>query len=180
MSLLDPLKESLGEDTKDLRLNLGTVLGGGSLDPKQRYLVALTSALFLNDAELAEAIRDDGREHLDDAALADAKAAAAIMAMNTTYYRFRHMVGKDAYQHRPAGLRMGRMARPSTDKTTFELASLACAALAGCEMCIKAHENTLLSEGAGEDKVHDAVRIAAVVRGFQTARLASTTLTTSD
>ncbi|MEW4566969.1 carboxymuconolactone decarboxylase family protein [Tautonia sp. JC769] len=179
MSLLDPLKESLGDDTKDLRLNLGSVLGGGSLDPRQRYTVALTSALFLNDAELAGAIADDGREALDDAAIADAKAAAALMAMNTTYYRFRHMVGKEAYQQRPAGLRMGRMARPATDKETFELASIACAALAGCEACIKAHEEALIKEGAGEEKVHDAVRIAAVVRGFQTALLASKAPTAS-
>lgn len=172
MSTLDALKESLGDDTKDLRLNLGAVLGGGSLDPRRRYAVALTSALFLGDPELADAIRDDGGEHLDDAAVADAKAAAAIMAMNTVYYRFRHMVGKDAYQHRPAGLRMGRMGRPATDKTTFELASMACAALAGCETCIKAHEEGLIKEGAGEDQVHDAVRIAAVVRGFQVALIA--------
>ena len=173
MSLLDPLKESLGDDTKDLRLNLGSVLSSGSLDAKQRYTVAVCSALFLNDLELAEAIRDDGREHLDDAALADAKAAAALMAMNTVYYRFRHMAGKDSYHQRPAGLRMTRMARPATDKETFELASIACAALAGCEICIKTHEETLIKAGAGEDKVHDAVRVAAVVRGFQTALVAS-------
>jgi alkyl hydroperoxide reductase subunit D len=173
MSELDTLKETLIDDTKDLRLNLGAVLGSGSLEPRPRYVVALASALFLNDAELAGAIRDDGREHLDEAAIADARAAAAIMAMNTVYYRFRHMIGKDSYSQRPAGLRMGRLARPSTDKATFELASIACAALAGCEMCIKAHEEGLLKEGAGEEKVHDAVRIAAVVRGFQTALVAS-------
>ncbi|QDV38920.1 carboxymuconolactone decarboxylase family protein [Tautonia plasticadhaerens] len=173
MSALDTLKESLIDDTKDLRLNLGAVLGGGSLEPRQRYLVALASALFLNDAELAGAIREDGAGHLDEAAVADAKAAASIMAMNTVYYRFRHMIGKEAYSHRQAGLRMGRMARPATDKATFELASMACAALAGCEACIKAHEEGLIKAGAGEEKVHDAVRIGAVVRGFQTALVAS-------
>ena len=173
MPTLDDLKATLGDDTKDLRLNLGTVLGGGSLSPEQRYNVALTSALFLGDEALAGAIRDDGRAHLNDASLADARAAAAIMAMNTVYYRFRHMVGKESYQHRQAGLRMGRMARPLTDKATFELASLACAALAGCETCIRAHENKLLAEGVGEDQVHDAVRIAAAVRGFQAALAAS-------
>ena len=173
MSTLDTMKESLGDDTKDLRLNLGVVLGGGSLEPKPRFVVALTSALFLNDADLAEAIFDEGKEHLDADAVADARAAAAIMAMNTVYYRFRHMVGKESYAHRQAGLRMGRMARPTTDKTTFELASIACAALAGCEACIKAHEAGLIKEGASEEQVHDAVRIAAVVRGFQTALVAS-------
>ncbi|RUL85299.1 alkyl hydroperoxide reductase [Tautonia sociabilis] len=173
MSALDTLKESLVDDTKDLRLNLGNVLSSGSLDARQRYSVALTSALFLNDEELAGAIREDGKEHLDDSAVADAKAAAAIMAMNTVYYRFRHMIGKESYAQRQAGLRMGRMARPATDKATFELASIACAALAGCEMCLKAHEAGLIKEGVSEEQVHDAVRIAAVVRGFQTALVAS-------
>ena len=50
MPSLDELKDALGDDTKDLRLNLGNVLGGGSLDARQRYAVALTCALFLGDA----------------------------------------------------------------------------------------------------------------------------------
>lgn len=173
MPSLDELKDAIDDDTKDLRLNLGNVLGGGALDARQRYAVALTSALFLGDADLAGAIGRDGAEHLDGATVADARAAAAIMAMNTTYYRFRHMIGKESYAHRQAGLRMTRMARPATDKVLFELASMACAALAGCEACIKAHEASLLKEGATEEQVHDAVRIASVVRGFQAALLAS-------
>jgi alkyl hydroperoxide reductase subunit D len=169
MATLESLKESLGDDTKDLRLNLSNVLGGGVLEPTQRYAVALTSALFLRAEELSAAILAEGREHLDAAAVADAKASAAIMAMNTVYYRFRHMVAKEAYQHRPAGLRMTRMARPATSKALFELCSMACAALAGCEMCIQSHEQSLLKEGLTEDHVHEAVRIAAVVHGFLVA-----------
>lgn len=172
MPTLDGLKETLGEETKDLRLNLGTVLGGGALDPAQRHAVALTSAYFLRSNPLADAILDAGREHLPPDAVADAKAAAAIMAMNTVYYRFRHMVGKEGYSQRPAGLRMTRMARPATSKALFELCSIACAALAGCEACIQSHEKSLLQEGVTEEQVHDAVRIAAVVQGFLVAATA--------
>ncbi|CAN5879360.1 alkyl hydroperoxide reductase [soil metagenome] len=169
MPTLESLKQSLGEETKDLRLNLGGVLGSGSLDDRQRYAVALASALFLESQDLAEAILADGGDRLDADTVADAKASAAIMAMNTVYYRFRHMVGKESYQHRQAGLRMTRMARPATSKALFELCSMACAALAGCETCIQSHEQSLLKEGLTEDQVHDAVRIAAVVQGFQVA-----------
>jgi len=172
MATLEALKETLGEETKDLRLNLGSVLGAGPLEPKQRYAVALTSALFLRAGALAAAIRDEGREHLDADVVADARASAAIMAMNTVYYRFRHMVGKDSYGQRPAGLRMTRMAKPATSKALFELCSMACAALAGCEVCIKSHEQSLLKEGLGEEHVHEAVRIAAVVHGFLVATAA--------
>ena len=89
--------------------------------------------------------------------------------MNTVYYRFRHMIGKDSYQHKPAGLRMNRMMRPATSKALFELCSMACAALAGCEMCLRSHEESLLKEGLSEDQVHESVRIAAVVNGFSVA-----------
>ncbi len=47
--------------------------------------------------------------------------------------------------------------------------SVACAALAGCEMCLRAHEQSLLAEGYTEDRVHQAIRIAAVVNGFVVA-----------
>lgn len=166
MPLLEEMKEAVGEDAKDLRLNLGSVLQSGSLDARQRYGVALTSAYFLRADGLARAILEDGSAHLTAETISDARAAAALMAMNTVYYRFRHLVGKEGYQNRPANLRMSRMARPATSKADFELFSMACAALAGCEVCIKSHEQSLLKEGLTEDHVHDSVRIAAVVHGF--------------
>ena len=46
---------------------------------------------------------------------------------------------------------------------------MACAALAGCQMCVQSHEASLLKEGLTEDQVHDSVRIAAVVNGFSVA-----------
>ena len=45
----------------------------------------------------------------------------------------------------------------------------ACAALAGCQACIQSHEAAVLKGGLGEDHVHDAVRIAAVMQGFLVA-----------
>lgn len=173
MSNLDALKESLIDDTKDHRLNLGSVLSAGPLDPAQRYGVALTCALFLDDLELARAIQDDGKEHLSPALIADAQAAAAIMAMNTVYYRTRHLLNKPTYSNRAAGLRMSRMAKPATSKAQFELNSMACAALAGCEACLKSHEQSLLHEDISEDQVHESIRIASVLCGFRIALAAS-------
>jgi alkyl hydroperoxide reductase subunit D len=101
--------------------------------------------------------------------LDDARAAAALMAMNDVYYRFRHMVGKPSYGARPARLRMNRIAQPRTDKPTFELVCLAVSAINGCEACIRSHEQAVLAVGLTEDHVHDAVRIAAVARGVSVA-----------
>ena len=173
MASLTDLKASLAEETKDLRLNLDAVLRADKLDAPQTFTVALASALFLRDAELAEAILVEAGDTLTPDAVADARASAAIMAMNTVYYRFRHMIGKESYSQKPAGLRMNRMIRPATTKALFELCSMACAALAGCEACLKSHEASLLKESMSEDQVHESVRIAAVVNGFAVARFAS-------
>jgi lipoyl-dependent peroxiredoxin subunit D len=163
---VDALRDTLPDELKDIRLNVASVLGGETLQPAQALGVALAAAHFLRHRPLAAAIESDARAALGEAAgpvVSDAVAAAGLMAMNTVYYRFRHMVGKESYSARPPRLRMARIAQPATSKVDFELMSLGCAALAGCEACIKNHEASLVHLGAGEDACHDAVRIAAVM-----------------
>lgn len=154
----------LPDAAKDVRLNLNTVLKSDALEPAQAYGVALACALHDQPNTLVAALRQDGVEYISAAIEEDARAAAALMAMNNVYYRFRHMVGKEVYNQMPAKLRMTRIARPATDKATFELFSLAVSALNGCEMCVRSHEAVLAKHGVSEAAIHDAVRIAAVVR----------------
>ena len=80
------------------------------------------------------------------AVVEDAKAAAALVAMNNVYYRFRHMVGKPVYREKPAGLRMNRLMQPATTRTDFELMALAVSAINGCEMCVRAHEKAVTDD----------------------------------
>jgi len=163
---LDTLRETLPDDLKDIRLNLSSVLVGENLRPDQSLGVAVAAARFVRCPPLIEALEADARSALGEAAagvLADARAAAGLMAMNTVYYRFRHMIGKESYGDRSPRLRMSRMVQPATSKADFELMSLACAALAGCELCIRNHEASLLHLGTSEEACHDVVRIAAVL-----------------
>jgi alkyl hydroperoxide reductase subunit D len=163
---LDALRDTLPDEYKDTRLNLSSVLSGEHLSAPQAFGVAIAAARFVRCHPLTEALEADLRGGLGEAAaaiLSDAAAAAGLMAMNTVYYRFRHMLGKESYEARPPRLRMARMARPESNKTDFELMSLGCSALAGCELCIRNHEASLVELGATEDACHDAVRIAAVV-----------------
>ncbi|MFN5757857.1 MAG: carboxymuconolactone decarboxylase family protein [Planctomycetia bacterium] len=163
---LDACRDTLPDDCKDTRLNLSSVLAGEHLQPGQALGVALAAARFVRHKQLSDALESDIRAGLGDAAAAvisDATAAAGLMAMNTVYYRFRHMLGKESYEARSPRLRMSRMAQPATSKADFELMSLACAALAGCEPCIQNHEASLVHLGVSEDACHDAVRIAAVI-----------------
>ncbi|RLS34435.1 MAG: alkyl hydroperoxide reductase [Planctomycetota bacterium] len=163
---LDILRDTLPDELKDIRLNLASVLAGENLVPSQSLGIALAAAHFLRCRSLVVAMESDIHTSQGTAAAAvisDAVAAAGLMAMNTVYYRFRHMIRKESYDARSPRLRMSRMIQPTTTKLDFELMSLACAALAGCELCIQNHEKSLLHLGASEDACHDAVRIAAVV-----------------
>jgi AhpD family alkylhydroperoxidase len=163
MHNIDKLREAMPEAAKDIKLNLQSVLQGGVLTPAQRWGVAVAAAAASRRPELRDAIVADARLEVDGNVIEDGLAAAALMAMNNVYYRFRHLVGKPSYADKPARLRMNRLARPATNKLDFELFSLAVSAINGCETCITAHEKVVIEGGLSEDHVHDAVRIAAVV-----------------
>jgi len=169
MEALDRLREGMGAFARDIQLNLSAVLQGGALSDDQRWGVAVACAVAAGNARLREAVLLDAATKAGEAVLDDAKAAAALMAMNNVYYRFRHMVGKESYPAKPARLRMNRIGQPKTDRRTFELMCLAVSAINGCETCIRSHEHAVVEGGLTEDHIHDAVRIAATIRGAAVA-----------
>jgi len=162
MDHVDNLISAIPEAGKDIRLNLQSVLGDGHLSLEQRLGIALACAYVSRNAPLLEALQLDAAQ-LAPGWLEDAKAAAALMAMNNVFYRFRHMIEKPVYTTTPARLRMQRLSRPETSKLDFELMCLAVSVIHGCEACVKSHEHSLLELGATEAQVLDAVRIGAVV-----------------
>lgn len=169
MSSLDAIRDRISEPLRDIKLNLQAVLApGGSLGANQKWGVAIASAAASNHPVLRDALIELARQEVEESVIEDALAAAALMAMNNVYYRFRHLIGKASYSEKPARLRMNRIARPATNKADFELYCLAVSAINGCETCIRAHEAVVIPSHS-EDHVHDAVRIAAVVRGAAVA-----------
>jgi alkyl hydroperoxide reductase subunit D len=161
---LEGVRDGLPDSARDIKLNLLSVLQGEALTPAQRWGVAITAAITARNPALRDAVVADAvASGIAPAVIDDAQAAAALMAMNNVYYRFRHVVGKPSYGEKPARLRMNRLARPATSKIDFELFSLAASAINGCEMCMRSHEEAVVAGGLGEDHVHDAVRIAAVI-----------------
>ena len=163
MEALRSFGAALPEPARDVKLNLVAVLQDSSLPERTRWGVALASAIATRNPALREAVLHDGAEHLDEAVRDDAQAAAALMAMNNVFYRFRHVVGNPVYQQIPAKLRMNRLAAPKTSKPEFELLCLAVSAINNCEMCIRSHEQAVLGGGMTPQHVHDAVRIAATL-----------------
>jgi lipoyl-dependent peroxiredoxin subunit D len=165
MAGLDAIRDALPEAAKDIRLNLGSVLQGGALSPAQRWGVAIASAIAARNPALRDAVLGDAAAAgVEEAVIDDARAAAALMAMNNVYYRFRHLIGKPGYSEKPARLRMNRLAKPATNKADFELYSLAVSAINGCENCLRSHEEAVLHGGLTDEHVHDAVRIAATLQ----------------
>jgi lipoyl-dependent peroxiredoxin subunit D len=169
MSSLETLRNALPASAKDIKLNLQTVLQGESLSLAQRWGVAVASAIASRNPQLTAAVLEQAQREVDANVIGDASAAAALMAMNNVYYRFRHMVDKPSYQEKPARLRMNRLANPATSKVDFELFSLAVSAINGCETCVRSHEAVVVQGGLTEDQVHDAVRIAATIHAAAVA-----------
>src|SRR5262249_59310951 len=113
--------ERMPDAARDIRLNLQTVFQSMTLTLAQTWGVALASAITTRNSELARAVFVEAQGKVDENVIEDARAAAALMAMNNVYYRFRHLVGKESYATKPARLRMNWIGKPMSNKTDFEL-----------------------------------------------------------
>ena len=160
---IESLKNRLPDYARDLKLNLSSLASEVGLTEQQRAGTFVASALASRNAEVSEAILAEFGPKLSPEALAAAKSAAAIMAMNNIYYRFVHLSSAPDYKTLPAKLRMNVIAKPGVEKADFELWSLAVSAVNGCGMCIDAHERELRKAGLSAEQIQAAVRIAAVV-----------------
>ena len=169
MSAVEGLRAAIPEAAKDIKLNLQSVLQPGPLTPAQRWGVAIASAVATRNVKLRDAIIADARAEAGPEVIDDALAAAALMAMNNVYYRFRHMIGKESYSQLPARLRMQRIVKPASNKVDFELFCLAVSAINACEMCMRSHEDVVIKGGLTEDQVHDAIRLAATINAAAVA-----------
>ena len=160
---LEALKNRVPEFAKDLRLNLSSLAAEPVLSEQQRAGAFIASALASRNAETITAIMGEFAHKLSAEALAAAKTAAAIMAMNNIYYRFVHLASAPDYKTLPAKLRMNALAKPGVDKIDFELWSIAVSAINGCGMCIDSHEKILRDHGVTAEVIQAVVRIASVV-----------------
>jgi alkyl hydroperoxide reductase subunit D len=181
---LESLKDALPDHARDLRLNLSTLAAEPSLSEQQRAGTFIACALAARNDITTRAIVSEFATRLTPEALAAAKAAASIMAMNNIYYRFTHLAGAPDYKTLPARLRMNVIGKPGVDKCDFELWCLAVSAIHGCGVCIDSHERVLREAGLTVEQIQAAVRIAAVVHAVaatldgeaHTANLAAVTL----
>ncbi|WP_315704623.1 MULTISPECIES: carboxymuconolactone decarboxylase family protein [unclassified Bradyrhizobium] len=166
---IDQLKDRIPDFAKDVRLNLSSMASDETLSPQAKYGLFVACAIATRNPTVVAALEAVAAQHLSPAALAAAKSAASIMAMNNVYYRFVHLASNKDYATMPARLRMNVIANPGVDKVDFELWSLAVSAINGCGTCIDAHEKTLNEAGVNAATIQTAVRFAAIIQSVAVA-----------
>jgi alkyl hydroperoxide reductase subunit D len=149
---------------RDLKLNLSSTFTSAHLSEKECALMALSIAVNNSNKVLIDFFETLAlSKEATEAEIAEAVGCASLLALNNVFYRFRHFTGKEKYTQIPARVRMQLMSSPVTGKEFFELMSIAVSAVNGCEMCVNAHEKSILALGATEERIFDAVRIASIV-----------------
>ena len=164
---LDLLQKADSRYLKDIKVSLSTAINAASLTKKEAYFIALSIAANeknekLKNAFLAKAVEEGATEK----EIAEVIACTSLMNANNVYYRFRHFMHDEFYDTTQAGIRMGIMASPVLGKEFFELLSTAVSAVNGCQMCVTSHEKALLGHGTTKQRIHDAVRLAAVIKSL--------------
>ena len=150
MAFIDAVKGALPDYAKDTKLNLDAVLLRSTLDAD----VAMGCAVAVLAVMLA-----DAPVHADSA-----MTAATTMAQNNIWYPFVEMADDPALKGLPAQLRMNAIAsHGGTTKANFEAFSLAASIVGKCHFCVKAHYDTLKTEGYTVEQLRDIGRIASVM-----------------
>ena len=164
------LAERFPDVARDIRVNLQNVLQPAALSADQVWGTAVACARASRNPALVAAIEADAQAAgIAPGSLADARAATVLMGMNNVFYRFKHLIGKEAYEKKPARLRMQRLSQVESSKVDFELFCLAVSAINNCQSCMAAHEASVLRLGLTEDHVVDAIRIAATIHAAAVA-----------
>src|SRR4051812_47544309 len=160
---LDDLKSAVPDYAKDLKLNLGSVIGNSDLPQQQLWGTVLACAIATRSPKVLRELEPEAKANLSAEAYTAAKSAAAIMAMNNVFYRTRHLLSDPEYGNLRAGLRMNVIGNPGVDKVDFELWSLAVSAVNGCGQCLDPNEQALRKAGVARETIQEAFKTAAVI-----------------
>lgn len=152
---------------KDLKINVSNFLNTKNLNKKEALLIALATAVNDKSAVLQEGLLDLAKqEGASEEEVAEIYAAVSLLNVNNVFYRFRHFTGNEYYNNTPAGIKMSVMMNPVLGKEFFELVSLVVSALNGCELCVNSHDDSVKKHGASEERIYEAIRLGAVIRGL--------------
>ena len=167
MNWVEEVKESIPDWSKDIKLNLDSVINRSPLSIEDTHAVALAAALASGNGPLAHLIQIDetfsNYVHEADAA----KTASSLMAMNNMWYPYVEMTGDPELKGLPAGLRMNAYANHGgVSKKKFEMYALAASIIGKCHFCVKNHYDILKQEGMSVQELQHVGKIASVVNAI--------------
>lgn len=152
---------------KDLKINITNALLLSNLTEIERYILALATAINDKKPELIKSLTIKCKElGVSDIEIAEIQSCVSLLSTNNVFYRFRHFIKKEYYETTPAGIKMSIMMNPMLGKEFFELLSLAISALNGCELCVNAHESSLIQIGTSPARIYDAIKLVSIFRGL--------------
>ena len=159
MAFIEQVKSALPDYAKDAKLNLDAVLLRSTLDTDVAMGCAVAALASTGNGKLVSLILADAPVYAESA-----MTAASIMAQNNVWYPFVEMADDPNLKGLPAQLRMNAIAsHGGTTKSNFEAFSLAASIVGKCHFCVKAHYETLKTEGYTVENLRDIGRIASVM-----------------
>ena len=167
LNWVEQVKNSIPDWSKDIRLNLDTIINRSLLSEVDTHACALVAALASGNGPLALHIQLYSPLLTNQAEADAAKTAASLMAMNNMWYPYVEMTGDSELKGLPAGLRMNAYAtHGGVTKKQFELYALVASIIGKCHFCVKNHYDVLKKEGVTVQELHHAGKIAAVVNAI--------------
>jgi alkyl hydroperoxide reductase subunit D len=161
MQWVDQLKEGLPDYAKDTRLNIDAVVKRSTLAAEEAEAVALAAVFATGNTKLWTWIQAQMENQKEATA---AVTAAVTMSQNNVWYPYVEMADDANLAGLPAQLRMNAIAtHGGTTRGRFEAYSLAASIVGKCHFCVKAHYDTLKTEGYTVEQLRDIGRIAAVM-----------------
>lgn len=164
---VESVKDSIPDHSKDIKLNLDSVINRSVLDEVDTHAVAYVAALAAGNGGLAFEIEHNSPLFHDEKIREGAKTAASLMAMNNVWYPYVEMTGDTELKNLPAGLRMQAYAtHGGITKKQFEMYALAASIIGKCHFCVKNHYDVLKKEGMTTQELQHVGKIAAVVNAI--------------
>lgn len=158
------LEQANSRYLRDLRVNLGSIFELENISKKEAALLGVAIAYNARNEQSEAYFTQAAQEHGATAEeIAESIACASLLSANNVLYRFRHFTNNEKYEQLPARIKMNIMMNPVLGKEFFELMSLAVSAVNGCERCVKAHEASLFQLSTREERIFEAIRVAAIV-----------------
>lgn len=164
---LEQVKDSFPDHSKDIKLNLDSVINRSPLSEVDTHAIAYVAALASGNGGLAFEIEHNGPLFDDQLVREAAKTAASLMGMNNIYYPFVEMTQDSDLKNLPAGLRMQAYANHGgVTKKQFELYALTASIIGKCHFCVKNHYDVLKKEGMTTQELQHVGKIAAVINAI--------------